>query len=111
MANKRREENRKRSSERGGAMSQRESTHREPRYRGEGSEGAVSRSSGSHAHVGERRGPGEVPGAGELGGIAGPGPGRSAETKAGMRPESFPSRKTPGAQKNVPDRSRGQEED
>lgn len=87
MANKRREANRRRS-----AMDQRESTHREPRYSGEGSIGTRGKSSGSHAHVGESFGPGPVPGAGELTNNSMPG----AAAKR-VRPNTVenPVRKTP----------------
>lgn len=113
MANSRREANKERSRRNG--MSQREATHREPSYKGEGyrsdgSHGEESRSTGSHAHVGERRGPGPVPGAGELE-LPHNGPGKASETNARMNATSFPSAKTPGAEKDVSEKSRGREED
>lgn len=105
MANKKREENRRRSN----GMHQREDGHREPHYRGEGSEGERTNSSGSFAHVGERRGPGPVPGAGEMhpreAGSSG------AEGRSSMSEDRYPSRKTPSAEKGVKNRSRGMQED
>jgi hypothetical protein len=97
MANQRREANRARSRRNG--MSQREPEHREPTYKGEGyaadgTHGARGRSSGSPAHRGESFGPGPVPGAGELDGIGGPGPGQEGRA---VRPDDAenPSRATP----------------
>ena len=101
MANKLREANRARARRNG--MGQREPEHREPKYKGEGYDadgkhGERGRSSGSPAHHGESFGPGPVPGAGELDGIGGPGPGDEGK---GMRPEPTenPIRKTPSAAK------------
>lgn len=55
-------------------------------------------------------GPGPVAGAGEL--ITDHnGPGRLGKRIAGMSPDMTNSRKTPGAQKNVPNKTRGREED
>lgn len=66
-----------------------------------------TKSSGSYAHRGERVGPGEVAGAGEL---PARGPGRSKETKGKMPPASYPSRTPAPAQKSVPNHTRGREE-
>ncbi|HVZ18166.1 MAG TPA: hypothetical protein VG897_13670 [Terriglobales bacterium] len=66
----------------------------------------ASRSSGSARHT-ERVGPGPVAGAGEY---PAKGPGKSKETRGRMPAEAYPSRKTPDAQKSVPNRTRGREE-
>lgn len=96
MANKRRMANRRES----------QRHHSESGF--SGSKGTVSRSSGSHAHIGERMGPGEVPGAGQL---PARGPGSSMETKGRMDMDAYPSRSTPGAPSGVRNRTRGREED
>ena len=97
MANQRRASNRARA--RANGMSQREPTHREARYRGEGyradgHHGDRKGYSGSPAHVTMTQGPGPVPGAGELAGIGGPGPGSAADAYE-MDPTENPIRPTP----------------
>lgn len=116
MANKRREMNHRESKRAAehpnggrGGMEQREETHREPKYRGEGRDGEESRSSGSYAHKGERVGPGPVPGAGEM--YAREDAGDGQEGRAAMPEARYPSRKTPPPEKNVTNRTRGQEEE
>ncbi len=108
MANKRREANRRRRAEpyheeehsRNG-MHQREPEHREAQYDGEGyradgQHGERKGYSGSPAHVTMSHGPGPVPGAGELGGIGGPGPGDAAR-RTRVDPTENPIRKTPAS--------------
>ena len=59
--------------------------------------GSHSQSSGSHAHVGETKGPGEAAGADELfsGSTDRHGPGPLARRIAGSSNADFPSRETP----------------
>lgn len=64
--------------------------------------------SGSPAHRNSSTGPGPVAGAGEL---PARGPGKSKETRGKMPAEAYSSRETPSAQKSVPNRTRGREED
>jgi hypothetical protein len=66
-------------------------------------------SSGTYAPNSERHGPGPVAGAGET---SAKGPGNSKSVRgAGLKPDMYPSDKEPKAQKNVPNRTRGREED
>lgn len=87
MANKRREENRHRSER----MANREDGHRERGFNGE--KGRESRSSGSYAHRGERVGPGEVPGAGELDAR----PTADMEGGRGLPPDRNPGERSSGS--------------
>lgn len=73
-----------------------------------GKHGRSTRSSGSPAHRNETVGPGPLPGAGEQ---EARGPGKSAETRARLSPDMYPSDKTPSAKEKVSDRTRGDEED
>lgn len=102
MANQRRASNRMRHrGDIGGKhLENREETHVEKNHRG-GS--TATRSSGSHAHVGESRGGGVVPGAGELPAL---GPGKAGTSvrpdMAGL-PEPAASGKPPKGLKTVTD--------
>jgi hypothetical protein len=98
-------------------MSQREPEHREPRYKGEGYDtdgmhGDGKGYSGSPAHRSMTNGPGPVPGAGELAGIGGPGPGSEGRS---VRPDPVenPTRKTPDSKTKAAkgDDTSGGEED
>lgn len=70
---------------------------------------AKGHSSGTSAPHSERVGPPTHAGAGEY---APKGPGKSKSVRgAGLSSDMYPSEKTPKAQKNVPNRTRGQDED
>ena len=91
---------------RGRKMENRERGHSERGFGG--SRGARSATSGSHAHIGERSGPGEVPGAGETQSF---GPGTAAGRVAGASSEDFPSTRTPGAERDVENHTRGRDDE
>ncbi len=79
-------------------MAKRSDSVVDKRRKNDGGSMRETKSSGSHVHRGERSGAGEREGSDEL---PARGPGAAAETRHGLVSTAYPSRTTPGAQKNV----------